>query len=207
MKLNLPILVGAAIVLAGLGVLLLWQPEVTPGEIAAPAVDHLRGELRAQGAVEGRDFVVDGPVFVRRTGEEAIVRLDIKVPSAPAAPRYFRLVPAGAGWKLDKDLDKDFTAFVEKEIKEACARLGKELSERYQAAVDIPPENVRIGSRVREAVPLSSTEPQLVGSIDIMYIDKGGEGRYVEDFTYMNGTWNMEGSRGQLFDRGPKPPQ
>lgn len=205
MKLNLPVFVGAAIVLAGLGVLILWKPELTPQEIAAPAVDHLRGELRAQGAVEGRDFVVDGPVFIRRTGEEAVIRLDVKSPPSRSDPRYFRLVPGGAAWKLDRDLDKDFAAFVEKEVKAACARLGKELSERFQAAVDIPPENVRIGSRVRETTPLSSTEPQLVGSIDIRYLDKGAEGRYVEDFTFMNGTWNMEGTRGQLFDRGPRP--
>jgi hypothetical protein len=204
MKLNVPVFVGAAIILAGLVVLALWKPELTPEQIAAPAMEHLRGDLRAQGAVEGRDFVLDAPVFIRRSDEEAVVRLDVKSPNAPAAPRYFRLVPAAEGWKLDRDLDQDFNAFAEREIAASCKRLGKELADRYQAAIDIPPENVRVGKRLREVTANGSTTPEVVGAIDIRYLDKGGEGRYVEDFNWVGGAWKMDGTRGQLFDRGPR---
>ncbi len=205
MKPNLPVFVGAAVVVAGLGVLLLWQPEPPPQDLAAASLDHRRAAFHEKGMVEGRDYVIDPPVIFRRAEDELIIRLDWKISSGEIGRDYHRLIQGQKGWEFDRDLNRSFRDFVESEKKAACERLGQRLAERYQGAVDIPAENVKIAHRMRESPATAATEPRLVGSIDIRYLDKGGEGRYVEDFTLVNGTWTLEGKAGQLFDRGPRP--
>lgn len=204
MKLNLPLVFGIAVIGAGLGMLLLWQPEPTAQELAAPSVERLRAELREKGLTEGRDFIIDTPIILSRTDDEIIVRLDVKFPTGGMAREYHRLVAGGKGWEFQQDLGRTFPEFVEKEIKPACERLAKRLADRYQEAVSIPAENINIVHRLRE-----SSEPgqpvRVLGSIDIRFKDGGGEGRYVEDFAFTKGVWTLEGQGGQLFDRGPKP--
>jgi hypothetical protein len=206
MRLNLPVFVGIAVIVTGLGMLLLWQPEPTPQELAAVSLARLRGELREKGLMEGRDFILDSPVILRRDDEEMIVRLDIRFPNLEPGREYHRLVRTGKGWEFDRDLGKSFREFVERESKPASDRLAKRLAERYQDAVNIPAEKVRIAHRLRESTSPGSPDVRVIGSIDIRFIDGGGEGRYVEDFTFTNGTWTMEGQTGQLFDRGPRAP-
>lgn len=201
MKLNLPLLIAVGVLLTGLGVLLLWQPDPPPQALAEPAVEHLRAELRKDGRVEGRDFVIDTPAIVRQSEEELIVRLDVRFPTGLKTNEYFRLLRNRKGWAFDRDLGVNFRDFVDREKKSVCDRLAKRLQERYQAAVDIPAENVRIYNRVREVAPPGSTEPRLVGSVEVWFRDAGGEGRWIEDFAFDKGTWTSEG--GNLFDKGP----
>jgi hypothetical protein len=205
MKLNLPVVFGIAVIGAGLGMLLLWQPEPTPKELAAPSVERLRAELREKGLTEGRDFVIETPVILSRTEDEIIVRLDVQFPTGDRGREYHRLVVGDKGWEFQQDLGRTFREFVEKETKPACDRLAKRLAERYQEAVRIPAENVRIVHRLRESSE-TGQPVRVLGSIDIRFRDGGGEGRYVEDFAFTKGAWTLEGQGGQLFDRGPRLP-
>lgn len=204
MRSFLPVLIGAAVVAAGLGLLLLWQPEPPLEQILAPSLERVRADLNARALVEGRDYRLDPPIVLSRTDAEIIVRHDVKAPAGELGREYHRLVKDDTGWKLDRDLRRSFSEFVEKESRAACDRLGKRLAERYQDKVDIPGERVKIGHRLRESEPAASKEVRVIGSLDIRYLDAGGEGRYVEDFTFSNGTWTMDGTAGQLFDRGPR---
>ena len=132
-----------------------------------------------------------------------IVRLEIKFPNRESAREYHRLLRGDKGWEFDRDLARSFGEFAKSEEKAASQRLGKRLAERYQEAVNIPAENVRIGQRIRESTAPGSTDVRIVGSIEIRFRDGGGEGRYIEDFTFANGTWTMEGQGGALYDKGP----
>ncbi|HKS16995.1 MAG TPA: hypothetical protein VJU16_06765 [Planctomycetota bacterium] len=204
MKLNVPVVVGAGVVVAGLAVLVLWQPEPKPEEVAAASLAKIRAELREKGGVEGQHFVLEPPVILSRTDAEVIVRLEIKFPGREPGREYHRLIRGGQGWEFDRDLGRSFTDFVKAEEKAASERLGKRLAERYQDAVNIPAGNVRIGARLREAAVADSTDVRVLGSIEIRFLDGGGEGRYIEDFSFANGKWTMEGLGGALFDRGPR---
>jgi hypothetical protein len=205
MKPNVPILVGAAVVAGGLGVLLLWQPEPPPQDVAAPSLERIRADFRAQGASEGRDFLIDPPVILSRTDDEMFVRIDVKFPAGPVRRDYHRLVRGEKGWAFDRDLGANFVDFLKREQKNVFDRLGKVLAERYQAAVEIPSENIRLAQRLREITSADTKETRLVGSIEVWFRDGGGESRYIEDFAFANGTWNLDGTMGKLFDRGPKP--
>jgi hypothetical protein len=199
MKLNVPVLVGAAVVAAGLAVLVLWQPEKAE-EIAAVSLARIQADLREGAASRGATSSSKRPPSQPRR-RRMIVRLEISSPTAspPAVP------PAAArrkGWEFDRDLGRSFGEFAKAE-KATSQRLGKRLAERYQEAVNIPAENVRIAQRIRESTAPGSTDVRIVGSIEIRFRDGGGEGRYIEDFTFANGTWTMEGQGGALYDKGP----
>lgn len=209
MKLNLPFFVGAGVVVAGLAVLVLWQPEPQAKDLAAPAVERLRAELKEQGKLEGKNYIFDEPVILRRDDEEMIVRIDYHFSTLEASPggrEYYRLLRTSDGWGVDKNLKRHFTEFAERERKPASDRLAQQLVERYQSSVDIPGANVRIGSRLAEGKETDPPEDRILGYIDIVFVDQGSESRYVEKYTLRKGAWTMEGSRGQLFDRGPRAP-
>jgi hypothetical protein len=203
MKLNLPILLGAAVVAAGLVALLLWKPAPQAQELAAPSLARLRADMTAKGKVEGRDYVIDPPVLLRQDDEEMLVRIDAKLDTGELFREYHRLTTGDHGWQFDQDLGITFRDFAEREKKTACDRLGAELTSRYNANVDIPAANVRIGHRLQEGRDDATGQVRIVGYIDIMFVDKGAESRYVESFTLQKGKWVMEGQRGKLFDRGP----
>jgi len=208
MKLNLPLMIGAVVVAAALGALLLWKPEPTPQQLAQASVERVRADLQKSGKSEGRDYVIETPVIVNRSEDEMIVRIDVKLATGEANREYHRLVLADSGWEFSLDLWKSFKAFVETEKAAACERLAKKLLERYQESINIPADKVRIASRLRESTPYGSTETKVIGSIHIQFLDGPGEGRYVEDFVLVKGAWTMDGPSGQLFDRGPRtPPQ
>jgi len=203
MKPNLPVFVGAAVVAGGLGVLLLWQPEPQPQELAAPSLERIRADFRAQGRAEGRDYIIEPPVILQRAEDEMFVRVDIRFPTGEARRDYHRLLRGGKGWEFDRDLGPSFREFVDREQKAIFDRLAKVLLERYQASVNIPSENIRIAHRLRESATPDSPEIRLVGSVEVWFRDGGGESRYIEDFTFANGAWTLEGTRGKLWDRGP----
>ena len=209
MRPNIPIVVGAGVVAAGLAVLLLWQPEPQAKDLAAPAIERLRADMKTQGKSEGKDYIFDVPVILRRDDEEIIVRIDVRYSTTDANPggrEYYRLLRTSEGWEFDKDLKRNFVDFAERERKPASDRLAAQLVERYQTSVDIPGANVRIGSRHAEGKETDPPEDRLVGYIDIVFMDQGAQSRYVEKYTLKKGTWTMEGTRGQLFDKGPRTP-
>lgn len=205
MKLNVPLLVGAAVVAAGLAALVLWQPEPKPEETAAASLDRVRAELREKGGVEGRDFILDPPVFLKRGDDEMIVRIDIRFPNREPGREFHRLLRGDKGWEVDRNIWRSFIDFAKAEEKAARDRCAKRLQERYQDAVNIPGENVRVGTRMMEIPVTGTPEVRLAGYIDIAYVDRGAEGMYVEEFTFEKGAWKMEGTTGRLFDKGPRP--
>ena len=211
MKLNLPILIAVAVVLAGLGALVLWQPDPSTLDLLSSSVEHARQSVREQGRkknrvyVEGRDFIIDTPIILSRTHDEMLVRVDIRFDQAEPGREYHRVLRNEKAWVVDLDLGAHFRDFVEREKKALCDRLAKRLQERYQAAVDIPAENVRIAHRLREAPATGTPDVRLLGSVEIWFRDGGGEGRYIEDFTFAKGAWTPEPGGGSLFDRGPRP--
>lgn len=203
MRMNLPLAVGAAVVAAGLAVLVLWQPEPTTGELAAPAVEFVRARLRDQGKVEGRDVVLDPPVILRRTAENVLVAIDLRSPTGQVVREHHRILRADGSWRHERDLGADFRQFVARETKTICDGLARRLGERYQDAVSIPSENVLLGSRLREVDDPGSAGKRVVGIVEIRYRDGAGEGRWLEEFAFENGTWASQG--GTLQDRVPRP--
>jgi len=202
MKLNIPVMVGGSVIVAGLAVLVLWKPPPPSEDLARPAVERLRGLLRGQGKVEGRDFVIAPPILLRRAEDEVIVRLDVQVNSGETLREYDRLRVGRDGWEFDKELTRDFQAYVDREQKAICDKLGKELANRYHGAVDIPAERVRIKSKLVEKQPEKGEPPRLVGRVEVRFLD-AGEGLWAEEFALVNGQWVSEG--GTLFDKGPAP--
>jgi len=190
-------------------VLLLWQPEPQAKDLAAPAVERLRADMKEKGKLEGKDYIFDPPIILRRDDEEMIVRIDVRLSNLEATPgtrEYYRLLRTSDGWGFDKNLRRHFTEFAERERVPASTRLAQQLVERYQTSVDIPGANVRIGSRLAEGKDTDPPEERLLGYIDILFVDQGSESRYVEKYMLKKGTWTMDGTRGQLFDRGPRTP-
>ncbi|HEU4339305.1 MAG TPA: hypothetical protein VFS19_04490 [Planctomycetota bacterium] len=209
MKPNIPLVLGAGVVVAGLAVLVLWQPEPQAKDLAAPAVERLRAEMKEKGKLEGKDYIFDEPAILRRDDQEMIVRIDVKYSTLEATQgsrEYYRLLRTSDGWGFDKNLRRHFTDFAERERTPATSRLAQQLVERYQASVDIPGANVRIASRLSEGKETDPPEERILGYIDILFVDQGAESRYVEKYTLRKGVWTMEGTRGQLFDRGPRTP-
>src|SRR5688572_5853367 len=170
MKLNLPVFVGAAVVAAGLGALILWKPDVPIEQILAPSTQRLRAALAAEGAMEGRDFTIEPPVVLNRSEEEMNVRINVKFNKREPGLQYHRYLRREGQWEFDRDVGASFAAFAETERTATCDRLGKRLAERYQDKVEIPGEQVRIGHRVREAKEGEAT--RLVGTLDVRYNDR-----------------------------------
>jgi hypothetical protein len=200
MRLNLPVLVGGSVVAVGLAVLVLWKPPPPPEDLARPAVERLRGLLRDQGKMEGRDFVIAPPVVMRHTEDEIIVRLDVQGSSGEILREYDRLRPGRDGWEFDRELTQDFQEFVDREQKAICDRLGKRLAQTYHGSVDIPADRVRINSKLTEKPGDAKNPPQLVGRVEVRFRDSG-EGLWVEEFRLEKGQWVSEG--GTLYDKGP----
>jgi hypothetical protein len=205
MKLNVPLVIASAIILGGLLVLALWKPEPTLQEITAPSVDYLRSELREKQLFEGKDYRLEPPAILRRAADEIIVRHEIQFMDGMKFREYHRLVPGPKGWEVAIDVRKSFESFVAQEKDASFDRVGKALANRYRDSVNIPADQIRMNTRLLETPVEDSKDILLKGYIDIGYNDRGGEGMYIEEFTFTGGKWQMEGTVGKLFDRGPRP--
>jgi hypothetical protein len=207
MKPNLPLLVGGAIVATGLAILLLWQPEPSPEELARPALEHHRSVMQGLQKLPGQDYRVDPPVLLSRDEEEVVLRLDVRLPGGGGAREYYRLKRAGRGWAFDRDLSQSFTDFVKEQERAILDRLGARLAERLNSSIRIPAENIRISFHLRDDVPAGPRPPdappaRLIGRVTVNFNDRGAVSMYVEEFAFEKGEWRLQGA-GNLFDRGP----
>ena len=205
MKLNVPLVIAAVIIAGGLFVLAVWKPEPTIEEITAPSVEILRSQLREKQFTEGKQYRLEPPVILKRTDAEIIVRHEIHFMDGGKFREYHRLVRGPKGWEVGVDIRKSFEAFVGQEKDASFDRVGKALAQRYRDSVNIPGEQIRMNTRLLETPVEDSKDILLKGYIDIGYNDRGGEGMYIEEFLFTDGKWQMEGTVGKLFDRGPRP--
>lgn len=185
-------------VIAGVAVLAVVMAGPGPGEdpnSAAAAADEVRARYAKLGRTEGKDFTIETPVVVSKADDAMLVRLNVR--GFEDRAWYFELKRDGRAWKVAADLDKSFDDFLKSEDAKIRDRLGKQLVDRFRAEVQYRVESARIR--------LVDREGDVFGTTDWIYMEKGGRGRYLEEFRYENGAWTSMGA-GQLFDMpgGPR---
>lgn len=177
-KQNLPAfaIVGAAALVVGL--IVATRP---PDEdlLRRAAAEHVKTIDKA------RDFKVVGET--------------VDVALADGGVLHLSFVKRDGDWRFDRDLGQDFARKMQEPASgtEILERLGRRISQRFNAKVDVP-------SGLRYAYRVGRDPRGVVGEVVVSFDYPKAEGkqmagRYVETFLWKAGAWENQGG-GQLFD-------
>lgn len=162
-------------------------------------VERLKADLRAHLAAESSDLVLGDLTILSRTESDAVVDARIlrfvRGPTPESSGRLWHLKRAATGWRVERDLVRDFAQEVKRETfkTELWKRMNERLRERFRRdakpTTDLP--------QTLDVLPVGSA---VVGSIQIQYnlkipgeIERNFSCIYIEKHRY-------DPERGWLFD-------